>query len=153
MKILEETPNRLHLEFREECRFQFFLGAILGLATLVAVLLVFVEPSARSLVYLLFVGGISAYAVIEKTSYGCLIDRTTGQLTIFQRNTLGQTHHLTCNLRDIRTIQVKRRTSGKGRPCSASVDLTSGQPLSLMSYQSCADQRQVVDRLVGFLKL
>ena len=153
MQVLEETPHRLHIEFREECTFQFFLGAILGLAALVAVLLVLVESSARSLFYLLFAGGVSAYAFIEKTSYGCLINRGTRQLTIFQRNTVGQTHPITCKIQDIRTIQVKRRTSGKGRPCSASVDLKSGQSLSLMSYQSCVDQRQIVERLVSFLDL
>ncbi|QQE64328.1 hypothetical protein GFS31_10080 [Leptolyngbya sp. BL0902] len=153
MKILEETPYRLHIEFREECAWQLGVGAFLGVAALVAVLLVLVEGSARSVLWLLFAGGISAYAFIEKIPCGCLIDRGTGQLTIFQRNILGQTRHLTCNLRDIRTIQVKRRTSGRGRPCSASVDLKSGQQLSLMSHQPCAKQRQIVERLVRFLEL
>ncbi len=72
MKILEETPYRLPIEFREECTWQFLVGASLGLAALVAVLLFGVESSARSILYLLFAGGISAYAFIEKTAYGCL---------------------------------------------------------------------------------
>lgn len=151
MKVLEDTPDRLHLEFREECTFQRFLGGILGVAGLLSVMLFWLDASASSVVYLLFTLGIATYAFIEKTSYGCLIDRSTGQLMIFQCNLLGQTQILACSLRDIRRISVNRRVSGKGRPCSARVDLKSGQLLPLMSYQSCAAQQQIVDRLVSFL--
>lgn len=123
----------------------------MGGIALLAVLLAFIDLSAKGILYLLFAGSLSVYAFLEKTAYGCLIDHGTGQLTIFQRNTFGQTHCITCNLREIRTIQVNRRVSGKGRPCSTSVALTSGQQLRLMAYQSCADQRRIVDRLVTFL--
>lgn len=153
MKVLEDRPDRLHIEFREECTFQLFLGVILGIASLLSVMLFLFDFSASSIVYLLFTVGIATYAFIEKTPYGCLIDRSTGQLMIFQRNMLGQTQIITCQIKDIRTITVKRRVSGKGRPCSASVNLKSGQQLSLMSYQPCAAQRQVVDRLVSVLPL
>ena len=129
MKILEETPYRLHIEFWEECSSQGCLGVCMGALALLMVLVAVMDFSARGFFYLLFAGSVSVYALLEKISYGCLIDHGTGQLTLFQRNTFGQTHRLTCPLKEIRTIQVKRRVSGRGRPCSASVTLKSGQQL------------------------
>lgn len=126
MAVIETSSERLHLQFRD-------------------------EPGSQLLLGLVFTLGIIAFAFLERTSCGCLADRAAGRFTIFRVNGLGLTLRISCNQGDIRTIEVRRRVSGRGRPCSASVILRSGRQLRLLSYKSCAEQRQIVNQLVSFL--
>jgi hypothetical protein len=82
-----------------------------------------------------------------------LADRAAARFTIFQVNGLGLTHRICCKVGEIRTIELRRRVSGRGRPCSASVILRNGRQLRLLSYKPCEEQRQIVNRLVSFLDI
>lgn len=97
------------------------------------------------------VNGRGGQSLAEQVPYACLVDRATGQFTIFRRNSLGQSQPLTYPIRDIDTLAVTRNR-GRGRPCSTDVCLKSGQRSRLMSYQSCAVQHQVAERLTDFLR-
>ncbi|TVS06923.1 MAG: hypothetical protein EA413_02510 [Cyanobium sp. PLM2.Bin73] len=103
--------------------------------------------------FAVFTVGITAFVFLERTSYGCLADRAAARFTIFQVNGLGLTHRICCKVGEIRTIELRRRVSGRGRPCSASVILRNGRQLRLLSYKPCEEQRQIVNRLVSFLDI
>lgn len=150
MTVIEETPNRLRVEFQEEPTSQLFLGMALAAAAALSLLLVMIEPSAGNIGFLVLTVVAASYPLLERTCYGCAIDRTAGQFTLLERNALGFGHRRACQIKDIRTIEVRRRVSGRGRPCSASVHLHSGRQLRLLSYQSCEEQRRIVERLQRF---
>jgi hypothetical protein len=151
MAVIEQTPERLHLQFRDEPGSQVLLGVVLGVAALISLVVALAEPSLENSLFVAFTLAITAFAFLERTSFGCLADRAAGRLTIFQVNGLGLTHRISCKVSEIRAIEVRRRVSGRGRPCSARVILRSGRQLRLLSYKSCEDQRQIVNRLVVFL--
>jgi hypothetical protein len=151
MAVIEQTPERLHLQFQDEPGSQLLLGVVLGVAALISLVVVLAEPSVDNSLFLAFTVGITAFAFVDQTSYGCLADRAAGRFTIFRVNGLGLTRRISCKVSEIRTIEVRRRVSGRGRPCSARVILSSGRQLHLLSYKSCEEQRQIVNRLVSFL--
>lgn len=154
VQIIEDTRDRLRIEFQEECTAQLALGMAFAVVALLSVGLMMMGEGWGENLFLLGLSTVVAgYAWMEKISYGCLADRTTGQLTIFRRNGLGQQHHITYPIRAIDTIEVVRKNHSWGRPCSADVCLKSGQRSRLMSYQSCAVQRRVVERLTAFLQI
>lgn len=150
MTVVEETPNRLQLTFQEEPASQLLLGIVLVVAAILALLVFLAEPSTGNGGWLVLTLAASGYAFLERTCYGCSIDRSSGQFTLLERNALGFGHRRTCRIRDIRRIEVRRRVSGRGRPCSAIVQLKSGRQWRLLSYQSCDDQRRIVERLQRF---
>lgn len=151
MKILEDTRYRLRIEFQEECTAQLALGIAFAVVALLSLFLMLIGGGGENLFWLLLSTILTVYAWAERISYGCLADRTTGQLTIFRRNGLGQRQFITHSIRDIDTVEVVTRNEGWGRPCYLDVCLKSGQRQRLMSYQSCAVQQQVVERLTIFL--
>lgn|GEM_PF-1350377 len=153
MQILENTRYRLRIEFREECTAQFALGMAFAVAALLNLALILMGERADELFLLVLSTVIAIYALTEKISYGCLADRTTGQVTIFRRNGLGQQQSLTYPIRDIDQVEVVESNQVWGRPCCTDICLKSGQRLRLMSYQSCAVQRQVTNRLMFFLQI
>jgi hypothetical protein len=151
VKILEDTRYRLRIEFQEECTAQLALGIAFAVVALLSLFLMLIGGGGENLFWLLLSTILTVYAWAERISYGCLADRTTGQLTIFRRNGLGQRQFITYSIRDIDTVEVVTRNEGWGRPCYLDVCLKSGQRQRLMSYQSCAVQQQVVERLTTFL--
>lgn len=152
MKIIEDTRHRLRIEFREECTAQLVLGTAFAVVALLSLFLMLIGGGGENWFWLILSIVLTVYAWTERISYGCLADRTTEQLTIFRRNGLGQRQFITYSIRDISTIEVVRRNGGLGRPCYADVCLKSGQRSRLMSYQSCAVQRQVVELLIPFFQ-
>ena len=153
MKIIEDTRYRLHIEFREECTAQMALGIAFAAVACISLFLMLAGEGGDSLFLLVLSTVVTVYAWTEKISYGCLADRTMGQLMIFRRNGLGQQQTITYSTRDVETVEVVRRREVWGRPCYADVCLKSGQRSRLMSYHSCAVQRQVIERITSFLQI
>jgi hypothetical protein len=151
MRILKSTPRQLHIEFPEECTAQATLGVVFVIVALLSLGLVLMAGGGESLFFLVLSTVVAVYSVSEKIPYACLIDHTAAQLTIFRRNGLGQQQPLTYPINDIDTVTVIRNVR-RGRPCSTDVCLKSGGRSRLISYQSCAVQHQVADRITTFLQ-
>ncbi|WP_157072232.1 hypothetical protein [Picosynechococcus sp. PCC 73109] len=151
MRILKSTPRQLHIEFPEECTAQATLGIVFVITALLSLGLVLMAGGGESLFFLVLSIVVAVYCFLEKISYGCLIDRTAAQLSILRRNSLGQQQSLIYSINDIDTVTVIRNVR-RGRPCSTNVCLKSGGRSRLMSYQSCAAQHQVADRITTFLQ-